>query len=228
MSFRGILSFFILLFTLGCLSIPIAAMGYQFIQNSTEDSYEMEEKPEIDSSLIEVPFDYERSPIFLEHWNTTQLNAYPNRSKINIKKFLKEFDSLQSFCFPVKTHITSNYGPRWGSMHHGIDVALQVGDTVCAAFDGKVRYASPRSYGYGNLVIIRHQNGLETYYAHLNKIGVQVGQTVEAGEYVGQGGRTGHVTGPHLHFETRLKGKSINPMKLIDRKTLVLRSNSSK
>ncbi len=226
MSFKGVLSFFILLFTLGCLSIPIAAMTYDFIESSEVESYDEEEVALIDSTTIELPYDYNNSPVFQEYWQINQLNTYPSNSKINKKQFIQAFDSLQAFCFPVKTHITSKFGPRWGRMHNGIDVALQVGDSVCAAFNGKVRFAANHHNGFGNLIIIRHPNGLETYYAHLSKIAVEVDQIVSAGDFIGKGGRTGRVTGPHLHFETRLKGKAINPLKFIDHKTLSLRRNT--
>ena len=92
-------------------------------------------------------------------------------------------------------------------------------------FDGKVRIAK-RAGAYGNLVVIRHDNGLETYYAHLSKINVEVNQDVKAGEILGLGGSTGRSTGPHLHLEIRYLGAAINPEKVIDFKTYSLISDT--
>ena len=86
--------------------------------------------------------------------------------------------------------------------HSGIDLDLEVGDNVEASFDGIVKRADYVS-GYGNLVVLKHFNGLETYYAHLSKILVTIGDTLEAGDKLGLGGSTGRSTGPHLHYEIR-------------------------
>ena len=111
---------------------------------------------------------------------------------------------------------TSRYGIRNGKNHNGIDLNLKTGDTVCAAWSGKVRYAKFNDGGFGNLVIIRHHNGLETFYAHLSKLLVFPDQDVIAGETIGLGGSTGHSTGPHLHFEVRFYDDPINPEEMID------------
>jgi hypothetical protein len=107
--------------------------------------------------------------------------------------------------------LNSKYGPRWGKMHKGMDLFLRTGDSVIAAFNGVVRYADYNSGGFGNCVVIRHTNGLETVYGHLSEILVDENQYVQAGEVIGLGGTTGHSTGPHLHFETRYKDFSIDP-----------------
>lgn len=114
------------------------------------------------------------------------------------------------FYIPVCGVITSNFGWRDSAQHNGIDIDLNKGDPVVSAFDGMVRYAG-RQGGYGNVIVVRHYNGLETYYAHLWKIKVKPGQIVLAGQLLGLGGSTGHSTGSHLHFETRFKGVPINP-----------------
>lgn len=115
---------------------------------------------------------------------------------------------------PFNGPVTSNFGWRDSTKHNGIDIDLNKGDKVAAAFDGMVRIAK-RCGGFGNVVIIRHYNGLETVYGHLSKIKVKPGQVVVAGQVVGLGGSTGHSTGTHLHFEVRFKGVPMNPKYLI-------------
>jgi murein DD-endopeptidase MepM/ murein hydrolase activator NlpD len=113
----------------------------------------------------------------------------------------------------TNTKITSKFGPRRRRMHNGIDVKVYIGDTIRAAFGGKVRVVKNqgRRVGYGKYIIIRHENGLETVYAHLSKQLVNEDQYVESGEVIGLGGNTGRSTGSHLHFETRFLGQAINP-----------------
>ncbi|MBS1646805.1 MAG: peptidoglycan DD-metalloendopeptidase family protein [Bacteroidetes bacterium] len=123
-------------------------------------------------------------------------------------------DSLGSYFAPICGVITSNYGWRDNRMHKGIDIDLNRGDQVHAAFDGMVRLAKYNG-GYGNVVIVRHYNGLETVYAHLSKIKVKSGQVVIAGQTIGLGGATGHATGSHLHFEVRFMGHALNPAQFI-------------
>lgn len=110
---------------------------------------------------------------------------------------------------------TSGFGPRWGKFHHGIDLALRTGDPVFSVFAGKVK-VSAYDRGYGNYVLIQHDNGLETLYGHLHKRHVRRGQRVDAGTLIGRGGNTGFSTGPHLHFEVRYQGYTINPRLLYD------------
>ncbi len=115
------------------------------------------------------------------------------------------------FCFPVKSRKTSNYGWRWNRGHHGVDIGLRTGEPIHAAFSGTVRVAG-RMGGYGNCIVVRHANGLETLYGHLSKINVKPLQEVAAGEIIGLGGNTGNSTGPHLHFEIRVNGSAVNPL----------------
>ena len=228
MTTKFILAISVLCFTLVILTIPIAASTDLLIskqENKTNeefkiDSIDIVEQKHVDS--VKLGFYFEKSNVFKEHWEINKLGVYPRNKKLNVKGFIKAFNYNQSFCFPVKTHITSKFGKRWGRMHNGIDIALKTGDSVVCAFDGKVRFATNNHNGFGKLIIIRHPNGLETYYAHLSKIDVVPNQIVKAGEYIGKGGRTGRVTGPHLHFETRYKGKPINPLHLIDQRSLAL------
>ena len=126
---------------------------------------------------------------------------------------------LTGFCMPTEnTKITDIFGyrPRRRRMHYGLDVKVQRGDTIRAAFDGKVRYVSYQRRAYGNYVVIRHPNGLETLYAHLTKKLVDENEVVKAGDPIGLGGNTGRSTGTHLHFETRLLGKALNPALFFD------------
>jgi len=124
---------------------------------------------------------------------------------------------LRGFCMPTPSRvITSNFGARWGRQHKGLDIKVYVGDTIRAAFSGKVRVVKYEGRGYGKYVVIRHYNGLETYYAHMSKQLVQEGDEVDAGTPIGLGGNTGRSTGSHLHFETRLCGVAINPAVMFD------------
>lgn len=124
---------------------------------------------------------------------------------------------LRNYCMPTPSRvITSQFGPRWGRQHRGLDIKVYIGDTIRAAWTGKVRIVKYEAKGYGNYVVIRHANGLETYYAHLSKHLVRENQTVRAGEPIGLGGNTGRSTGSHLHFETRLCGVALNPALFFD------------
>ena len=107
--------------------------------------------------------------------------------------------------------------------HNGIDIAVKVGDTICSAFDGRVRFSKATETGYGTLVIIRHDNGIETYHGHLSKRLVEAGDRVVAGQPIALGGNSGRSTGPHLHFECRYMGQSFDPERLIDFRTGDLR-----
>lgn len=117
----------------------------------------------------------------------------------------------QDFCIPFDGRITSGFGYRHGRNHNGVDIDLEEGDTIRAAFDGKIRYAMYHENGFGNLIIIRHYNGLETYYAHCSKALVGPNQEVKAGDPIALGGNTGHSYGAHLHFEVRFYDVPIDP-----------------
>lgn len=110
--------------------------------------------------------------------------------------------------------------------HKGLDIKLNKGDSVRCAFDGVVRYARYNRGGFGNLIIVRHYNGLETYYSHLSKNLVKVNQVVKSGDIIGLGGSTGRSRGPHLHFEVRYKDIPLDPMRMIDYDNQRLISNT--
>ena len=145
-----------------------------------------------------------------EDWNNKyahRATELPDTFKIN----------LRGFCMPTDNRVvTSNFGARWGRQHKGIDVKVYIGDTIRAAFSGKVRMVKYEAGGYGKYVVIRHGNGLETIYGHMSKHLVAEDEVVEAGQPIGLGGNTGRSTGSHLHFETRLCGVALNPALMFD------------
>ena len=143
-------------------------------------------------------------------WDNTRthhLTALPDSFLIN----------LRHFCMPTPSRVvTSNFGSRWGRQHKGLDIKVYIGDTIRAAFSGKVRIVKYEAAGYGKYIVIRHPNGLETIYGHLSKQLVTENEEVRAGDPIGLGGNTGRSTGSHLHFETRLCGIALNPAIFFD------------
>ena len=127
--------------------------------------------------------------------------------------------NLRDFCMPTPSRVvTSNFGSRWGRQHKGLDIKVYIGDTIRAAFPGKVRIVKNEGArkGFGKYVVIRHDNGLETIYGHLSGWLVTENQEVRAGDPIGLGGNTGKSFGSHLHFETRLCGVALNPAIMFD------------
>ena len=164
-----------------------------------EQLFPEEEEPEMD--------------IYTEGWDSNMVNCYrnanvPDTYDINVSKF----------CMPCPGYITSPYGyrRRFRRMHKGVALKVYVGDTIRAAFDGRVRLTKFERKGYGYYVIVRHTNDLETVYGHLSKFLVEPDQYVKAGDPIALGGNTGRSTGPHLHFETRYMGYAINPSAIFD------------
>lgn len=155
---------------------------------------------------------------------TPAVDLYPEWSNqrgrtYDVKKPAEFSIDLRHFCMPCDSRVvTSHFGyrPQFGRNHYGTDIKLYVGDTVRAAFSGKIRTVAYEAKGYGNYVIIRHDNGLETVYGHMSKHLVRENQVVRAGEPIGLGGNTGRSFGSHLHFETRFLGEYIDPEKLFD------------
>jgi len=154
--------------------------------------------------------------VFTAFWDTRAVNPYREEpDKIPDRFSVWVVDTLDSYCCPYQAHPRSLFGYRHGRRHQGIDLPYPTGTPVAAAFDGKVRI-SDYVGGYGNLVVIRHANGLETFYGHLSRRDVKSGDWVNAGDIIGLGGSTGRSTGPHLHFETRYHGAAFDPAWLID------------
>lgn len=127
-----------------------------------------------------------------------------------------ETNNTGNFVFPCSGKVCSPYGIRNGRLHSGMDIKQRLGDSIVSVWDGVVRMARMGYYGYGGTVIIRHDNGLETMYAHLSRISVLPNQKVKAGQLIGKAGRTGRATTEHLHFETRFLYEHFNPRKIID------------
>jgi murein DD-endopeptidase MepM/ murein hydrolase activator NlpD len=187
------------------------------IVNNDDD----EESVEVDS-LLSFP-----SNDLYASWDTATIHPYSFA-----QCFKKDSASIVfteptdcGFKLPFIGNVTSEFGWRKKRPHYGTDIDLETGDTVGSAFDGMVRIAK-LNRSYGNVVIIRHKNGLETVYAHLSKILVEAGQTVEAGQIIGLGGNTGHSFGSHLHFEMRYLGQAIDAEDFVDFKKGVLKNNT--
>jgi hypothetical protein len=189
---------------------------------------ELEELLEEDSVLVEgiEPFELIEDEsacailncdLYKAIWDTTRINPYGMdlRLKKDTTKLQLIHNSVCDYAHPACGDITSEFGFRKYRYHYGIDINLETGDAVLAAFEGTVRVArfSP-TYGY--YVIIRHVNGLETLYAHLSQLSVAAGEYLQAGEVVGLGGNTGHSRGSHLHFEVRFLGQQLNPRDVIN------------
>lgn len=181
-------------------------------QRDIQDQIKLNETKEFMDEILKE----EEEPgidIYTESWNSNVVNPYagmevPNNVRIDVSEY----------AIPTPGHITSPYGyrRRFRRMHKGIDLKLQTGDTVRAAFSGKVRLTKYERRGYGYYVIIRHHNGLETVYGHLSRFLVKPNQDVKAGDPIALGGNTGRSTGSHLHFETRFMGYAINPSAIFD------------
>ncbi|MBN1199753.1 MAG: peptidoglycan DD-metalloendopeptidase family protein [Bacteroidales bacterium] len=158
--------------------------------------------------------DDDSTGLFTQGWVNDQIHGFEQMKPDSIRDtVLFLLPGEMTFCMPARYERLIR-----GFMytHKGLDLKVQTGDTVRAAFDGVVRYARYNRGGFGNLIILRHYNGLETYYAHLSKINVEVNQVVEAGDVVGLAGSTGRSRGPHLHFEIRYRDVPLDPRRVID------------
>ena len=192
---------------------PVNEDTLSLIWAPTNQLVEISEQVLINSIWV-TAFEYYAS------WDSKKINIYDFDPKdfkdtVHIKLYDPFFGS--NWTAPLKeTKVNSEFGFRRFRWHHGIDLKLTTGDPVFSAFDGIVRMRSYDRNGYGYYVLVRHRNGLETLYGHLSKISVEVGQEVRAGDILGLGGSTGRSTGPHLHFEIRYQGLSINPTEVFD------------
>jgi murein DD-endopeptidase MepM/ murein hydrolase activator NlpD len=167
----------------------------------------------------------DKNKVFSSHWSDVYTNPYFNvpLSSLPESTPIQLVDSLRAYHYPYKGYVTSRYGPRNGRRHAGMDISLRTGDTIRAVFNGKVRYSRYHENGYGELIIVRHDNGLETYHGHLSKRLVEAGERVVAGQPIALGGNSGRSTGPHLHFECRYMGQSFDPERIINFSTGNLR-----
>jgi murein DD-endopeptidase MepM/ murein hydrolase activator NlpD len=186
----------------------IPAFGQDLLANQAPIDRKMKA---VDAAMLKQLVEYEEydSPAddLYEDWDNTYAHretALPDSFRID----------LRDFYMPTPSRvITSNFGSRWGRQHKGLDIKVYIGDTIRAAFSGKVRVVRNEGArkGYGKYIVIRHPNGLGTIYGHLSKQLVAENQEVRAGEPIALGGNTGRSTGSHLHFETRLCGVALNP-----------------
>ncbi|MEI8113677.1 MAG: M23 family metallopeptidase [Bacteroidia bacterium] len=215
------------------LIISLFISTYNFAQQILPDTIQPKiQASEMDSLLNTIEGIHEDSIqslnelLYKNIWSSSQIkypeNTLPNKNDTIALALV--LPGNHPFFMPIHGIILSKFGIRHGRMHTGTDIRLNSGDTVRCAFDGKVRLAK-RFSGYGNLVLVRHNNGLETIYAHLKAIKVKVNDSIKAGDLIGLGGRTGRATCNHLHFETRLFGQAFDSNKYIDYDTFALKSD---
>ena len=182
-----------------------------FKKDMTDKLIEMNELEELEAMEdLEFPADElygEWSNDWVDPFRGKKIDM-PDSCRIDCSTFVLPLDTM--------TYVTSKYGPRRRRMHRGIDLKVQKGDTIRAAFSGKIRIRNFERRGYGYYLVVRHPNGLETVYGHLSKFLVERDEIVKAGQPIGLGGNTGRSTGSHLHFETRFLGQAINPAEIID------------
>lgn len=181
---------------------------------------------------VNALYDSNYSEIDTFAWSKNRINS----GKIDcsylfdtVRIVLRDTCRNRHYIHPFKGHITSDFGrrDRW-LWHYGIDIKLNTGDTVRAAFDGIVRAVLYDRYGYGRVVAIRHFWGVETIYGHLSKSIVVPDRKIKAGDVIGLGGRTGRASGSHLHFETRYYGEPFDPNIIIDFENFRLKSDTLK
>ena len=187
-------------------------------QPETEDDEELEQanqlyRPEQMGDGVESEFDILYASMDSEVIHYASNAELPNGVEVH----LTEPEKGRKFCFPTPEHakLSSHFGARRRRWHYGVDLAMPTGEPIYAAFDGIVRI-SKYNRSYGNLIVVRHFNGLETYYAHLSQRDVEPGDTLRAGAVIGLCGNTGRSYGSHLHFEIRYMGKAMNPEYLVD------------
>lgn len=162
---------------------------------------------------------------FTDHWDTTQLFAYKDIPYDALPPIveLKLIDKVADFCPPTIGNVFSKYGRRRRGNHNGVDIPMKLGEPLFATFDGKVRISQYNTGGFGYLVILRHTNGLESWYGHLSRLNVEPGEIVKVGQVIGFAGNTGRSRGNHLHFEMRYKDQTFDPEFLIDFENGLLR-----
>lgn len=207
-SFKTLLLFYIFSFT----SIILCAQQNSYSLLPKKDSVNIykEMLNDITDDLME---NHPADDIYSNIWTADKLNPY----KIPIDSLPDSvLIDCSDFKIPVPGNVTSDFGPRRYRYHYGTDLQLHIGDSVASVFSGKVRIIDYEARGYGNYIVIRHNNGLETVYAHLSKVLVALDQEVNSGDIIALGGNTGRSTGPHLHFEIRYIGNAINPASMIN------------
>ncbi|MFA7637555.1 MAG: peptidoglycan DD-metalloendopeptidase family protein [Monoglobales bacterium] len=196
-------------------SVYNADLMYGTIKNPTDELYVNEEKVssegqkgvmEVTAKVTEVNGAVSGTTII-----SSQVINEPVNEVVMVGTMQHPSVGTGEFLQPYFGTITSRFGARWGRKHTGTDICGDVGDPISATDNGIVVTAEYQKNGYGNIVIIDHQNGIQTWYAHLDSISVNVGDVVEKGKIIGKLGNTGYSTGPHLHFEVRENGIPVNP-----------------
>lgn len=198
------------------LTLLLCASVYSFSQETESNNYAPDTAAiNLDSALYDT---------LMEEFNPQTSDFYQKFDTMFIRRKKQDMrffgDTLllvlnQNFTIPYPGTPISPFGPRGRRIHAGVDIKLNAGDTIRAAFDGVVRISRVYS-GYGKIVVLRHENGLETVYAHCSKLLVSPFDSIKTGQPIGLGGRTGRATCNHLHFETRLFGEPINPAIFFD------------
>lgn len=203
--------------------VLMSVMLLGVVRSAAQDIMPAHVTPVQPMSKVEIPehlnpglaVDLDNPASFLyPEWSNSYVHNYDN-----VKLPDSLIISMKGYCMPTdSTYITDIFGyrPRRGRQHLGLDIRIKTGDTIRAAFDGKVRISRYERRGYGHYLVIRHPNGLETVYGHLSKKLVNENDIVHAGDPIALGGNTGRSTGPHLHFETRILGNAINPAFMFD------------
>ena len=235
---KGLITIVVLLkplkiYLLFCLFLPLFAVAQQSPVDSSwypEEEFSgflidsLSDSPDyVPEDMIFIPSDV----LYNNSWDNVNVRVKrQDLSTLEDTTFLYlSHPSENKFVFPYKGKFLSPYGFRGRRIHAGVDIKCTHGDSMYCAFDGKVRLAK-RYRGYGNLVVVRHYNGLETVYGHLSKILVHINDDVKAGQVLGLGGRTGRATTDHLHFETRFLGEPFNPNTFIDFENYCLKSDT--
>ena len=206
-----------------CRFLILLSVMFGVARSAAQDVMPARVTPVMPMARVEVPehlnpglaVDLDNPASFLyPEWSNSYVHNYDN---VTLPDSL--VISMKGYCMPTdSTYITDTFGyrPRRGRQHLGLDIRIKTGDTIRAAFDGKVRISRYERRGYGHYLVVRHPNGLETVYGHLSKKLVNENDIVHAGDPIGLGGNTGKSTGPHLHFETRILGYAINPAYMFD------------
>jgi hypothetical protein len=209
---------------LAVLSVVLPLSGYaQINQSQVVDTVETDQGPVIlyknfsweylGDEPVMLSMEEDSLGLMTNGWNTEQIFAF---SHMNADSIQDTVLMLTSADHAFKMPVSGKFLRGFMYTHKGLDIRLNLGDTVSAAFDGVVRYAKYNRGGFGYLVILRHYNGLETYYAHLSKIKVKVNQVVKAGDLVGLAGSSGRSRGPHLHWEIRYMDVPLDPLQMVD------------
>lgn len=215
-------------------NLDVIVSGVQLTFEKTNESYTFKNREDCETWLKELnaikkQTNYEITDIKLNYSTITSTEALAQKIANVKNEVTKEKEEqkrkqsitvsrgsslprVSSYAFPLKSYayVSSEYGPRWGTTHTGIDFAAKAGTHIYSWRDGKVTFAG-WSGGYGNFIVVDHGNGFVTRYAHCSKIAVTKGQTVSQGQIIGYVGTTGNSTGNHLHFEIKVNGRFVNP-----------------